>query len=138
MKIIKYLAESLKFRYIIAGGWNTFFGYGLMILIYERFKDQAHILILSAFCNVIAITMSFFTYKFFVFRTRGSWIGEWMRSFAVYGSAAVLSMTMLWIFVDFMYMNILLAQALATVFVAAASYIGHAAYTFKKSGGTIL
>ena len=135
---ITKLVQSPKFRYLLAGGWNTFFGYGLMVVIYDQYKEQAHILLLGAICNVISITMSFVTYKLFVFRTHGDWIGEWMRSFVVYGGAALLSMTLLWVLVDFIQMNIFFAQALAIVIVVTASYIGHAAYTFNKSKGNRL
>ena len=37
--------------------------------------------------NLIAITVAFLGYKWFVFRTRGNYLVEWIRCFGVYGSS---------------------------------------------------
>lgn len=92
-----------------------------------------HILILATICNIISITVSFLTYKMFVFRTKGGWVTEWLKSYMVYGGAALLSIVLLWILVDFAGINILIAQALVTVIVVLVSYEGHLNYTFKKA-----
>jgi len=125
------LIRSSQFRYLLAGLWNTIFGYGLMVSLYDGFKTQVHILILSAICNLISISMSFLTYKLYVFRTQGNWLAEWLRSFVVYGGAAVLSTALLWGLVDFVQLNIYISQALAIIIVVVISYLGHSKFTFK-------
>lgn len=75
--------------------------------------------------------MSFLTYKLYVFRTQGNWLAEWLRSFIVYGGAAVLSTALLWGLVDFVQLNIYISQALAIIIVVVISYLGHSKFTFK-------
>lgn len=122
---------SQRARYLLAGGVNTLFGYVLMLGLYGLSKGRLHILILGALCNAIAISFSFMTYKLFVFRTRGNWLSEWLKSYVVYGAAAVVSTLLLWLLVDFVGVRIYLAQAVVTVIVVAVSYVGHATYTFR-------
>jgi putative flippase GtrA len=35
------------------------------------------------------ISVAYFGYKFFVFRTQGNFLGEWLKCFAVYGSGMI-------------------------------------------------
>ena len=41
----------------------------------------------SVASNLIAITVAYFCYKIFIFKTRGNYWAEWMRCILVYGSA---------------------------------------------------
>ena len=42
-------------------------------------------MIASLVSTPVNITMAYFCYKFFVFRTQGNYLMEWLRCFAVYG-----------------------------------------------------
>jgi putative flippase GtrA len=37
----------------------------------------------------LAISEAYLTYKFFVFRTKGNYLGEWLKCFAVYGTGMI-------------------------------------------------
>lgn len=84
-------------RYLLVGGWNTAFGYFL----YAGFtwilsRHLAHGYIYAAIlANIIAISVSFLGYKWFVFRTRGNYLHEWVRCLAVYGTAALPNLLLL-------------------------------------------
>ena len=45
--------------------------------------------------NFIAITVAFLGYKWFVFRTQGNYLREWLRCFVVYGAAALPNLLLL-------------------------------------------
>lgn len=78
-------------RYLLVGGWNTAFGYFLyasFTWILSRRVPHGYIYA-AILSNVIAISVAFLGYKWFVFRTRGHYLREWLRCFAVYGTAAL-------------------------------------------------
>jgi len=93
-----------------------------------------HVLVIGAMANVLAITISFTTYKVFVFQTHGRWIEEYLRSFLVYGGMAVVGTVVLWILVDGARLPIWLAQAIAVILTVVISYLGHSRYTFSVAG----
>ena len=123
----------MKFRYLIAAAWNTVFGYFLGVGLYLALGDVAHITIIAVLANFIAITMSFSTYKFFVFRSKNNWFSEYLRCFIVYGGSALIGTGLLWVLVSFIQMNIWLAQAFTMILVAIFSFFSHKKFTFKAS-----
>lgn len=129
--MIFQLLQSDKSRYLLAGAWNTAFGYGLGVGFYLLLSEHLHTAIIALLVNVVAITMSFVSYKIFVFKTLGNWVIEYLRAWVVYGNIAVLSIGLLWIFVDIMQINIWLAQALTIMSTVVISYFGHKKFTFK-------
>ena len=60
-------------RYVLVGGFNTVFGYGLFALLNWLFTGLVSYsyMYAAALANIIAITVAFLGYKWFVFRTRG-------------------------------------------------------------------
>lgn len=127
----KYL-ERKPLRYLLAGGWNTVFGYATSVGLYALLADKLHIAVIAAIANIFAITMSFLTYKLFVFKTSGNWLLEYCRSYIVYGGMAIFGIVLIWIFVDIWKWQIWYAQALVILITVGASYLGHKFFTFKK------
>ena len=132
MKFIA-LVKSEKFRYLVAGAWNTVFGYGLGVGAYLLLSQILHIIYISILANIVAITMSFLTYKLFVFRTSGEWLKEYLKIYLVYGTTAAIGTILLWIFVDFFYINIWLSQGLVLSSVFIFSFFLNRNFTFKKA-----
>jgi glycosyltransferase involved in cell wall biosynthesis len=84
-------------RYLIVGVWNTFFGYSLYALFVALLTPRLQFAYIyaSAFSNLIAITVAYFGYKFFVFRTKGNYLVEWFRCILVYGSGMLPGLVLL-------------------------------------------
>lgn len=129
-EVIKTL-ENPKFRYLLAGSWNTGFGYLCGVSMYYLFGDWMGVLIVAILSNILAISMSFFTYKLFVFRTKGNWVKEYLRAYLVYGLSAIVGILLLMIFVKLLDIEFWLAQALVILVTVIISYIGHKRFTFK-------
>lgn len=121
-----------KIRYIVAGIWNTIFGYTITIIIYFLAKDHVNTFFIGIIANVFAISQSFVIHKVFVFKTEGDWLKELLRSYMVYGVAALLSSGLLWILVDLYGISIFTAQIAVLLIIILFSYIGHKEFTFKK------
>jgi putative flippase GtrA len=129
--VIRDLLNSSKFRYLIAGGWNTVFGYSLGVILFLLLTDSVHTAFIAFICNLISMAMSFITYKLFVFRTKGNWIKEYFKACLVYGNVAIISIVVIWILVDLVGLNIWISQALAILVTVVISYFGHEKFTFK-------
>lgn len=129
---MKSLLRGEKFRYLAAGVWNTVFGYGIGVGFLYAFHDRMNAAAIGVLCNVLGITMSFLSYKLFVFRTPGRWLAEYLRCYVVYGGMALLGIALLWLFVERMHLTYWLAQGLVVALTVVVSYIGHAKFTFSR------
>lgn len=123
-----------ELRYLVVGGINTLFGYGLGVGLYLALSPLLHILVIGVIGSVIAITFSFTTYKLFVFGTRGHWLKEYLRSYVVYGGTGVFGILLVWLLVDGLRMPIWIAQGIAILLTVLVSYLGHARFTFRRTG----
>jgi putative flippase GtrA len=47
------------------------------------------VVLASVLSTPVNITVAYFGYKFFVFRTQGNYLLEWLKSFAVYGTGMI-------------------------------------------------
>lgn len=122
-------------RYLAAGVLNTVVGYFLGVGLYYLLAPEMHVVLIGAIANVLAISFSFVNYKMFVFQTQGGWLREYLRSYLVYGSMAVMGIVVLWILIDGLGLPIWIAQAVAILVTVVVSYLGHARYTFSLAEG---
>jgi putative flippase GtrA len=118
--------------YLLAAGLNTICGYSLGVGLYLLLSETFHITVIAAISNFFAISVSFLTYKLFVFKTTGDWALEYFRSFILYGAMALFGILILWLFVDLFRIKIWWAQAFVISITALMSYFGHTHFTFRK------
>jgi putative flippase GtrA len=77
-------------RYLLAGGCNTLFGICDTLALTKLFltlnPSQPKLMGTAAvlFTSFINIAFSFLTYKWFVFKTKGNYVREYLRSLLVY------------------------------------------------------
>jgi putative flippase GtrA len=83
-------------RYLSIGVFNTFFGYlsfvVVLTLLNAALPDRLlylTVILASILTTPLNITVSYIGYKFFVFRTKGNYLGEWLKCFAVYGAGTI-------------------------------------------------
>jgi putative flippase GtrA len=86
-------------RYLCVGGFNTFFGYFSFAIILTLLNAVVSarllyitVVLASALSMPLNITVSYLGYKVFVFRTQGNYLREWLKCFAVYGTAMIPSL----------------------------------------------
>ena len=84
------------FRYLLVGGFNTLFGYTSFLIVVRLLSAiiPARYLTLTAIAGSLIstplnITVAYFGYKFFVFKTKGNYLLEWLKCFAVYGTGMI-------------------------------------------------
>jgi putative flippase GtrA len=79
-------------RYLCVGSFNTLFGYVTYVTMLTLLNDMMPakylsltVVLASAIVTPVNITVAFLGYKYLVFRTKGNFLREWMKCFAVYG-----------------------------------------------------
>jgi putative flippase GtrA len=84
------------FRYLCVGVCNTIFGYGLFVTfltLLNAITPPRYLFLTVVLASVLStpfsITFAYFGYKFFVFRTAGNYLREWLKCFAVYGTTMI-------------------------------------------------
>lgn len=128
-------------RYVLVGGFNTLFGYGLFAFLNWSFSGLGSFSYMYAavLANIIAITVAFLGYKWFVFRTRGNYLMEWLRCVGVYGTTALIGLVGLPILVPILRSRLshperasYIAGAIMTLFTVLFSFFGHRNISFRE------
>lgn len=135
--------------YLLVGAWNTLFGYGVFALLTFLLTGRVPYayMVASALSHVINVTMAFFSYKRFVFRTQGSLLRQYVRCHCVYGSTFAVNFMLLPLVV--VGLNWLLgpralvpylAGGLLMLVTIAASFLAHKHFSFapEKTSNTEL
>jgi putative flippase GtrA len=133
---------SLQFlRYLLVGGFNSAFGYGLFALLNWSFTGLGSYsyMYASLLASLISITVAFLGYKWFVFRTRGNYLIEWIRCVGIYGSSVVVGLVGLPILVPILRSHLqhpdrasYLAAAIMTPITILFSFFGHKKISFRR------
>ena len=129
-------------RYLMVGGFNTVFGFTLFVSLNYLFRRLGVYgsEIASLLANIISMTAAFLAYKWFVFRTRGNYLREWVRCLSVYGSSMIFTLALLppvtllllhWTPRRQLASN--LAGAILALITVTASYFGHKHFSFRRA-----
>jgi putative flippase GtrA len=117
--------------YLVVGGWNTIFGYGVWASLQYLLGDRLHYLVIVVLAWPIAVINAYLGYRYVVFRSRGRILRELPRFAAVYLVALVVSLAVLPIALLVLPFNIYGVQALLTIGVIVSSYLSHKYYSFR-------
>jgi putative flippase GtrA len=95
----------------------------------------------SLISSVLNITVSFLGYKWFVFRTKGHYLGEWLRCLAVYSGTIALGLVLLpptVLLVGYVTGNPRSAPYIAGALLMGVqvilSFLGHKTFSFRARG----
>jgi putative flippase GtrA len=139
-KLTRHFPPGQFLRYLLVGGWNTIFGYATYALFTALLMPRVRFgyIAASALSSVINITVAYLGYKFFVFKTRGNYLAEWLRCMAVYGSGMLPGLLLLPLLVAGLHYAFHLqrsgpyvAGALLMACGVVYSFVGHRLFTFR-------
>jgi len=129
-------------RYLLVGSWNVLFGYSTFALftaVLNAIVPHSYMWA-SLLSSLLNITVAYLGYKWFVFKTKGNYLREWMRCVAVYSGGVVLGLIALPVLVLLIRRNTrffaeapYIAGALLTLFVVVYSFLGHKKFSFRPS-----
>ena len=131
-------------RYLLVGGFNTLFSYGLFALLNWLFTGRLgkySYMYASFLASIISITIAFLGYKWFVFRTQGNYLIEWIRCVGVYGGSMAIGVLGMPILVPFLQTHMrhaerasYLAGAIMMGVSVLFSFFGHKNVSFRQGG----
>lgn len=133
-----YLGHKKKFRFLVAGMVNTSVGlvtYPLLYLILEP-MGMGYISVLLI-AQVICITFSFWTNKYYVFKSKGDLRSEYVKFFSFHGIFFLINLIALPVLVELIHLNPMIAQTIFSIFIIVTSYFWHNAVTFKTPKDTL-
>jgi putative flippase GtrA len=142
----RVLPSGEVIRFLLVGGSNTLLSLGLysgFVILFGHLLPHRGKPLIADFASItskpLAITVAFLCYKHFVFRTKGNYLKEWLKCFAVYGistpaeliilplaTKAFLLPTMTHPYAPF------LAGIVNSVIIACYSYFAHKKFSFKQ------
>jgi len=127
-------------RYLLVGIWNTLFGYGTYALLTAILNPIVRYSYMwaSVLSSLLNITVAYLGYKWFVFKTKGNYLREWLRCMAVYSSGIIFSLIALPVLVTlirhktrFFAQAPYIAGAILTGVVVIYSFLGHKHFSFR-------
>jgi len=140
-RLTSHIPPAQFSRYTLVGIWNTLFGYGsyagLTALLTPR---MAHGYLAAALISgPVSISVAFLGYKWFVFKTRGNYLREWLRCHVVYGTTTLIGILVLPTFVYAFQRFVGLresapyvAGAVVTGTNVIVSFLGHRNFSFRR------
>jgi putative flippase GtrA len=139
-RLAKQLPPGQFARYLMVGLWNTVFGYSTYALFTALLMPRMRFgyILASVFSSLLNITVAYFGYKFFIFKTQGNYLMEWLRCVLVYGSALLPGLVLLPLLVEGLhygfhldrsapYIAGVLLMGLTVIY----SFLGHKNFSFR-------
>lgn len=137
--ILRQSAQTLihrhekKLRFLIAGGLNTVIGLSVYPILYYFLEPLGvgyiQVLLLA---QIICITFSFISNKYFVFKTKGNIKKEYAKFFMFYGLYLVLNLICLPFLVEAIQISPIISQTFFSIAIIISSYFWHNFITFKQ------
>ena len=130
-----YIIKLLKMqvvRFLVTGGWNTLFSYAVFSGWYIFFSEKVHYMAILTVATVFGVTNAYICHKFFVFKTKGNYLREYLRFYAVYSVQIVINYVALPIFIK-LGVSAYLAQGLIIGVTTVGTYLGHKHFSFRTA-----
>ena len=120
-----------QLRFLLAGGYNTIFGYFVFSGLFLLLGQRIHYLVIGCLAHVIAVVNAFVVHRRLVFRSVDRWQPSFFRFCFSQLVAFVFGITSLFGLVEFGHFSPLLAQALVTVSSVLLTYTLHRYFSFR-------
>ena len=140
-KLARHIPPGQFGRYLLVGTWNTLFGYGsyaFFTAILSPMIPHSYIAA-SVISSLLNISVSYLGYKFFVFKTKGNYLREWIRCVGVYSVGILFGVLALPVLVLLIRRNTrfvaeapYIAGAILTAFMVVYSFVGHKKFSFRS------
>jgi putative flippase GtrA len=142
----RVLPSGEVIRFLMVGAFNTGFSLALyngLVFFFEHLMPHRSLPLIADMASIVskplAITVAFLCYKHFVFRTKGNYLREWLRCFAVYGVSTPAELLILPFATSlFLHSPVTrhyapnLAGLVNSVIIACYSYFAHKKFSFKR------
>jgi putative flippase GtrA len=128
-----YKKQKKKIKYLLIGSINSIFTYFSTILIYNYFYQELGVIFIGIISSIINVTFSFLNYKINIFYVSKKWFLELLKYIISNLYLSILSISLLYIFVEWCNFSIYLSQFICIGVVIISGYILNTKFTFKKN-----
>lgn len=123
-----------KLRFILAGGLNTLVGLAAYPVLYFALGWLAlDYIVILAICQVFCICFAYLTHKFFVFKTQGNYVREYLRFITFHLVLFGVNVVVLRFLVERLTLSPVWSQLGFALLVVITSYLWHSRITFSHS-----
>ena len=126
-----YKNQKQKIKYLLIGSINSIFAYFSTILIYNYFYQELGIIFIGIISSIINVTFSFLNYKINIFYVSKKWFLELIKYIISNLYLSILSISLLFIFIEWCNFSIYLSQFIRMSVVIISGYILNTKYIFK-------
>ncbi|MBL0075841.1 MAG: GtrA family protein [Rhodocyclaceae bacterium] len=120
-------------RFLLIGGWNTLFGYLCFFVIYQLAGSFLHYLLVSILAHCVAVSQSYVTQRYIVFRSNATMGAEFLRFNGSHLGVLLLGLLAMFVLVEVIELSPLWAQALVTAGSVFLSYGLHSRVSFANT-----
>lgn len=128
-----YKNQKQKIKYLLIGSINSIFAYFSTILIYNYFYQELGIIFIGIISSIINITFSFLNYKINIFYVSKKWFLELIKYIISNLYLSILSISLLFIFIEWFNFSIYLSQFICISIVIILGYIFNIKFIFKNN-----
>ncbi len=118
-------------RFLIAGAYNTVFGYVVFSVLFELFGRQINYVAIACLSQAISVVSAFMVHRHFVFTYSGQWLTSFFRFNISQMGTFAFGLAALYGLVSRTRLSPLLAQAIVICASAIISYILHRYFSFR-------
>ena len=119
-----------KLRFLLVGGFNTVFAYGVFALLLEVIKLPYMLSLIVQY--FITVNVSIATMRYYVFQSKGDIIKEFIKAWGVYAGLFCFNSVGLSFLVEICGIDPLWAQGIYLVFSTIVTYLLHKYFSFYK------
>ena len=128
-----YFGHREKLLYLVVGGWNTVFGYGIWALLQVLLGDHLPYLAVLLLAWPLAVLNSYVGFRYLVFRSRGPVPREFPRFSLVYVVTLAANLVVLPAALRVLPFNIYVVEGIFTGLVVVGTYVSHKHFSFRGS-----
>lgn len=119
-----------KIRFLMVGGFNTLCSYLLFIFLIECINFPYQISLIIQY--LITINLSIITMRYYVFQSHNPILKEYSKASFVYLSMFILNYLSLFLMINILNINQIIAQGIYTIFSTIILFIIHKKITYKN------
>jgi putative flippase GtrA len=128
-----YKNQKQKIKYLLIGSINSIFAYFSTILTYNYFYQELGVIFIGIISSIINLTFSFLNYKINIFYVSKKWFSELLKYVISNLYLSILSISLLYIFIERCNFSIYLSQFICISVVIISGYIINTRFIFKKN-----
>lgn len=131
-KVLKlWFSLDQRVRFILVGGYNTVLAYAIFCMLEIFLQEDLYYLWVLCIAHFISVFNSFVNLRFFVFRSQGLFVHEYIKTNLVYLAYLALNSLLLYILKDIVHIEIFRSQIICVIILNVLFYFVHKNFSFK-------